>query len=458
MHTKQIPTYGSTTLAVTIAIALLYIASSMVPSTHAASPWVEVHPPVIPEMAWGMESIHFMDANTGWAEAPGYEIYADGDTGGREQNVLLRTSDGGQSWQQVEPPDDTHDFPIHFSSASLGSRILAPDHWKEAPNLIDDIEYYQGADGGLMWQLRRGKVTDLVRIGDEVPEGPLEENHRIYDLQAYFVDNQHGWFLAVSGDWRRRWNEFGFRIGKPLAGNVLCSTRDGGESWKCQVHVYLSFLVPHNSVRLTRRAPRFIEFLDPHVGWIVAASGWIYHTVDGGVNWELVDNPVSDRQLHGDPAITDIDFVDESRGWVVTYGAGVYFTDDAGRTWERKLSGRFWAVHADDNGVWVGGRGWSPTKFKETHEGIFYSADNGETWQLEWEGAYSVHDFDDWHWESESSNWPAYIGYHEVTQSLWAGGADGFILKRNLPATAVTPIDKLPALWGKFKAPPSVNR
>ncbi|MDE0504287.1 MAG: hypothetical protein OXI86_09435, partial [Candidatus Poribacteria bacterium] len=146
MSIKQLPPPCASTLV--IAIALLYIASfSMLPAS-AASPWVEMQPPVIPEMAWGVELIHFMDADTGWAEGEGFEIHADGDTGRREQNVILRTSDGGQSWQQVEPHDDANEFPIYFSSPRLGSRILAPIHWRGYPDLLDDIEYYHSADGG----------------------------------------------------------------------------------------------------------------------------------------------------------------------------------------------------------------------------------------------------------------------------------------------------------------------
>ena len=440
MNIKQMPPPGSSTLAVAIAIALLYIASFLALSAYASSPWVEVHPPVIPELAFGLRLIHFIDADTGWAE--GYEIRADGGIGGREQNVLLRTSDGGQSWWRAEPHEELRNLSIHFYSPRMGQRIL--NRGGRAPNLLDDIEYYQSADGGLTWQLRRGKVTELVRIGDEVPEGPIEENKRSIGRKAHFVDEQHGWFLAVTGDWRRRLHDiFDRPIGRPLAANVLCSTRDGGESWKCQVHVYLSVHVGHSGVNLTLRAPRGIDFVDTQTGWIVPESGWIYHTVNGGVTWEFVRHPIADQQPFDERFITDIDFVDESRGWVTAGGGGVWFTDDAGRTWEHKLRGYYWAVYADDNGVWVAGDGPSPTKIKESRRGIFYSADNGETWEWEWEGP---------------SNWLNYIGYHEMTQSLWAGGADGIILRRTIPSTAVTPKGKLPVLWGKLKARPAVSR
>ena len=73
-------------------------------------------------------------------------------------------------------------------------------------------------------------------------------------------------------------------------------------------------------------------------------------------------------------------------------------------------------------------------------EGIFYSADDGDTWELEWEGPQHIY----------------VIVYHEVTQSLWAGG-EGIILQKNLQ-TAVAPKGKLTTLWGKLKADSNSNK
>lgn len=55
------------------------------------------------------------------------------------------------------------------------------------------------------------------------------------------------------------------------------------------------------------------------------------------------------------------------------------------------------------------------------------------------------------------SHYITYIGYHEVTQTLWAGGVQGLILKRTIPTTSVSPEGKLPTLWGKLKAGPHTN-
>ena len=143
MHLKEPRFPCIPPLATPAAIVILLALGFSVLSAYASSPWVEVHPPVIEEMRLGIELIHFIDADNGWAEALGDDIHADLVTGRTKQNVLLRTSDGGVSWRQVEAPDDAHGFPVHFSTPRLGSRVLAPNIWNRVPNLLDDINYYR---------------------------------------------------------------------------------------------------------------------------------------------------------------------------------------------------------------------------------------------------------------------------------------------------------------------------
>ena len=79
----------------------------------------------------------------------------------------------------------------------------------------------------------------------------------------------------------------------------------------------------------------------------------------------------------------------------------------------RKDVGNHFALYADVDGVWttnITGR----NDQGELFVGIFHSTDNGDTWQMEWEGPFGI----------------TYIGYHPVTQSLWAGGRNGRILAR----------------------------
>ena len=434
-----------TSRIITAAHVIILALGFTLPSAHASSPWVEVHPPVIEGAVNGVELIHFIDSNHGWAETKGPGVVVDVEDRRiwKLSDVFLRTSDGGASWQPVEPSHNLLGYPIHFISPTVGWR-QAPRRYGSWPGLLQDIQLYKTTDGGLTWQMHPGKVTEVVRIGDEVPEGPIHANSRSQGSRLFFTDEMHGWYVGHTGDWRRRHNPVTlWLVGEPLAGNFLCATRDGGQSWKCKVHIYRTLHEGHSGLRLALRAPRDLDFVGPQVGWVVPTGGWVYHTTDSGTTWDLVRNPLGGSKpenSHRDYFITQVDFVDASRGWAVAWG-GVWFTADGGQTWRQQLSGRYEAVYADESGVWVAGRGPSPTNFRETREGILRSTDNGDTWKLEWEGSGTF----------------SYIGYHPVTQSLWAGGYKGRILTRHY-STAVTPKAKLTTLWGKLKARPVSNR
>ena len=413
------------------AIVILLTIGFTVPCAHASGPWVEVQPPFIEEGELLVGLIHFIDAETGWAAGQDFEF-------------ILRTTDGGQNWRRHEWPDDMPRRWGQFSSPTMGWGLTK---WRsqDYPGLLDDLEFFQTTDGSLTWQLQRGKVTELVLIGEEKPHPnrALADNMRLNEIEIYFFDDKFGWIVGPTRNWAWRRDWLGEPRWKLLAGNFLCSTRDGGESWKCQIHIYVTRVDFRGAIHSTLRMPSHVDFLNPQVGWIAPDTGWMYHTKNGGADWELVGHPYAGvmprrpRELFLDKLI----FVDESRGWAGTTWAGTpesaWFTADGGRTWRQKFRGLRGVLFADINGVWLLGYEWSPNG--EQINGIFHSADDGDTWELEWEGPQRIY----------------VIVYHEVTQSLWAGG-EGIILQKSLQ-TAVTPQGKLTTLWGKLKDAPDSN-
>ncbi len=407
------------------AIVILLTIGFTVPCAHASGPWVEVKSPG--ELDVGI--IHFIDAEIGWAVG---------------SDFILRTADGGHNWHRHERPDDLPRWTKDFSSPTTGWSLTEWRH-QNSPMLLEDIEFIQTTDGGLTWQPKRGKVTELVLIGDETPhpDRPLADNVRLKQVGIYFFDDQFGWIVGPTGNWVWRHDWLGDPIGNLLAGNYLCSTRDGGESWKCQIHIYLSRKQGHFNIDEYLRMPEHVYFLNPQVGWIAPATGWMYHTTNDGTDWEVVGHPLAGVMpvLPRERFLTKLKFVDESRGWAGTTWAGTpesaWFTADGGRTWSIKFRGLSGVLYANKDGVWLPGYRWSPTG--ETIRGIFYSADDGDTWELEWEGPQRIY----------------VIVYNEATQSLWAGG-EGIILHKNLQ-TAVAPQGKLTTLWGKLKDAPDSN-
>lgn len=406
MHIKKNHFTCDPRLAIATTVLILFASNFATNSSHGLDLWTEVHPRANREATQGIRHIHFIDTETGWAE---------------KQGTPLRTFDGGGRWR-LEPLGEINPgFSAHFISPTIGWRIKS----QQKNSLLDDIDFYHSTDGGQTWQARRGKVTELVQIVNAF-QRDLEDNKRSVQSCIYFIDEQHGWLLGHTGTWTREFNELGWPLGMALAGNFLCSTRDGGQSWKCQVHIYETELIGLTGINTWLRVPRDVDFVNRQVGWITPRQGWMYHTTDGGITWKLGGVPF----LWFDEYLTKIDFVDESRGWAIGT-AGVWFTADGGRSWTKKRNGSHTALYADADGVFVGGG----TGSEINPVGILHSRDDGNTWQVQWEG-----------WEYIS-----YIGHHEITGALWAGGKYGIILKRPYP-TAVTPRGKIAAVWGNVKA------
>ena len=199
--------------------------------------------------------------------------------------------------------------------------------------------------------------------------------------------------VGYTGMW---WERRGDDNIQPPGSNFLCSTRDGGDSWNCEVHPYPWLaLKGHGHFRI----PVDIDFINRQTGWIAPSEAWMYRTTDGGVTWEWTSYR---HQKSPDTEIEHIDFLDESRGWAV--GSRDWFTGDGGNTWTRQLPGWSYAApFADGNDVWIADSDIMPDDGWRTR--IYRSGDDGESWQLEWEGPRYL----------------TYVGYHEVTQTLWAG-------------------------------------
>lgn len=136
----------------------------------------------------------------------------------------------------------------------------------------------------------------IIRTGDgginwEVMESGIESD--LYSV--YFVDNYYGWAAGVN--------------------STIIKTRDGGKNWEVQKDnpygIYISS----------------IYFSDTLTGWTDGqGSGELYHTADGGENWNTIVIP-------GAKPITEIFFSDPFLGWAGTTDTVIFSTNDGGNTW-----------------------------------------------------------------------------------------------------------------------------
>ena len=129
---------------------------------------------------------------------------------------------------------------------------------------------------------------------------------------------------------------------------------------------------------------------DPHVYYVGAASGGVYKTIDGGVNWQPVfdDQPV---QSIGSLAVaaSDVNIVWAGTGEGkirshISVGQGLYRSMDAGKTWALmglEQTGRIPRIVIDPKNpnvvlVCALGHAYGP----QADRGVFRTIDGGQTW------------------------------------------------------------------------------
>lgn len=183
-------------------------------------------------------AIFFIDEKTGWIGGAGPPIKEDEDTGPSD---IIVTTDGGATWaSQIRLPVTIYD--IYFANSTTG--------W--ATGSLGTV--YHTDDGGRTWMPQRSELE--MMIGGISPSS--EGGKRWKMLAVQFVDPSHG-FAAAESEIER--------IGR------LLTTTDGGATWSKRWNPPDAGLID-------------VHFLTPQVGWAVKKEvKYIYLTLDGGVRW-----------------------------------------------------------------------------------------------------------------------------------------------------------------------------
>ncbi|HYF77217.1 MAG TPA: hypothetical protein VD973_08805, partial [Symbiobacteriaceae bacterium] len=276
--------------------------------THAAKGF----PTASASSAWQMHVV-LLSADEAWAASPG--------------GPLLRTADGGRTWQEVPLPAGlTPAGGIAFTSPAKGYVSASGGQVAAGKYMVSEQVVLATEDGGRSWR----------RIfGGSVPIRAIQ-----------FLDGQHGLLGGGFSHWR---------VG-PVS-RILYATDDGGLTWR-----ELTRSEDYNAAS----AITGLHFANPGHGWIEQESGPLLYTRDAGQSW----GGASEGRYGRRPAVLG------ERLWLPWGGEGhayIVHTDDGGKTWSI-LHQRAAAVPGTIQFV------TPQTGFIGTDVGWLKSTDGGESW------------------------------------------------------------------------------
>jgi photosystem II stability/assembly factor-like uncharacterized protein len=265
-----------------------------------------VHTPS-PDRYTELSLFHFADALSGWLSidvSPSFLGPEDQETGYWAPTLLLRTTDGGLTWEKVLSFEDYPEADLHrvyskmvdFVNRDVGVLAL------ESPHRISASAVGWTRDGGFTWERQ-----DLPP-----PPGMSQEQLARCTSDSPFLFNPQRLNILLRCYPYSPDTEIGF----------LYATNDGGASWR------ISQLGPQDDPAVYQHF-----YLNEDVGWTYAMESHhhtdIYYTEDGGLHWRKVGETDWDSPR--------IRFVSRQIGFayhVFSKLDRVFRTADGGATWE----------------------------------------------------------------------------------------------------------------------------
>ncbi len=249
-------------------------------------------------------------------------VYAMADT------VLLRTTDGGSTWNEISVGNND----IWFSSIWFVNGDQGIVAGMKTGN--SEAGIWKTYDGGINWQEKT--LSNFISIS---------QIHFCNDSTGYFVGNMNSGeiVLCQTIDFGESWSiklrsQYGinslcclnedtiFCVMVDSTGSVdLLKSVDGGDNWKKQTNSDSRTLIGGN-----------ILFVSSQIGFMISDQAFFYRTIDGGVHWKI--------QFLGLP-FNDVVFLDKNKGFICGWRMGLHssrgdllVTEDLGKTWDIKFN------------------------------------------------------------------------------------------------------------------------
>ncbi|MBL0060727.1 MAG: T9SS type A sorting domain-containing protein [bacterium] len=236
-----------------------------------------------------LNDVRFLDANTGWIA---------GNQG------VLRTTNGGDSWQLVGTPEDLE--AVFFISATEGwvcgndgyiaHSTNGGQSWTPqtsgAPDKLRDIWFTDSQNG---WACGKDGILIHTTNGGAIwspQSSPAQDDLR----GIHMLDSQRGWMVGSDG--------------------LIMYTSNGGNAWNTQLSVPGGEEDEFEAVMA----------MDENTAWAAGGQGRIYHTSNGGQTWTPQTSSTT-------VALMDIFFTNQDNGWVCGAGGFLASAMDNGDMW-----------------------------------------------------------------------------------------------------------------------------
>lgn len=266
-------------------------------------------------LAW-LHAVYFLDQQKGWAVGGG--------------GTVLKTTDGGESWQMLPHPTNDALRDVYFADERNGWIVCEKSLFALKSN--DDARTYlmSTTNGGQTWQLANIKfVNPSLRL-----------------VRTLFTGDGHGWAFGEAGtlytthDGGAKWipqpppTRYLLLGGASLnsqqiwlvgAGSTILQTNDGGQTWRTGTVLGAPESFP--GVRFTAAS-----FVDNRHGWAVGTEGHVFTTRDGGRTWRAQNSNVQ-------VDLMDVKFIDAAEGWAIGAEGALIHTVDGGLHWTSEQTG-----------------------------------------------------------------------------------------------------------------------
>lgn len=268
--------------------------------------------------------IEFIDSQTGWA------VGSDG--------LIMKSSDGGKSWTTKRTATESALTHIRFLDRSHG--------WVLGDFGYDEAEILRTSNGGATWQHHR-----------------IKNNWWLNSLS--FASRRNGWVVGERGQ--------------------AYQTTDGGATW---VSRGMELVKKFDNLKDLDVSFQTVKFINADVGFIVAhtdrgtdgiseLTGIVFKTNDGGYTWKAT---VATKDL----GVREAVFLNEAEAWLVPYDRREHkllHTRDKGKTWEAVSTPSLSVI---DRIAFVDSlHGWLTVVVSSVPfiEQLYHTSDGGRTWQ-----------------------------------------------------------------------------